>query len=67
MKDAAQSRNIRITVLDSFEDAEAEERQEWMALSRQERVALLESLRAQTYPNERDAPQGLQRILPVVD
>jgi len=54
-------------VFDSFEEAEAEERREWMALPRQQRMVLLESLRAQTYPDERNAPQGLQRILTVVD
>lgn len=60
-------RRLAFRVFNSFEEAEAMERQEWMEMPRQERMILLEALRAQTYPDERISPQGLQRVLTVVD
>ncbi len=56
-----------IQVFDSFEEAEAQERAEWMQMPRQERMVLLEQLRAQSYPDERSHPQGLQRVLAIID
>lgn len=61
------SRDAMIQVFDSFEDAEAVERAEWQAMPKEERMVLLEELREQTYPDEGAAPQGLQRVLTVVD
>ena len=57
----------QLMVFDSFEEAEAQERQEWMAMPRPERMMLLEQLREQTYPDASSAPQGLQRVLTIVD
>jgi hypothetical protein len=56
-----------LSVFDSFEQAEASERAEWMKMPPEERMRLLEELRSQFYPNERTATQGLQRVLAVVD
>ena len=56
-----------IQIFDTFEEAEVVERREWMAMPKVERMVLLEELRQQTYPDEADAPQGLQRVLTVVD
>lgn len=56
-------------VFGSSEDAEQEERREWLNMPREERMVLLEALRNFTYPdpNDRTSPQGLQRILAVVE
>lgn len=56
-----------LQIFDSFEEAELVERQEWMAMPREDRMILLEKLRKQTYPHERSAAQGLQRVLTVID
>jgi hypothetical protein len=53
-------------VFDSFEEAETNERQQWMSMTPEERMILLETLRQQSYPDEQSSPQGLQRILSVV-
>jgi hypothetical protein len=58
---------MTIEIFDSFEEAESAERAEWMARPQQERMILLEQLRSQTYPDARTHPQGLQRVLSVVD
>lgn len=56
-----------LQIFDTFEEVEAVERAEWMALSGNEKMILLEELRKQSYPNEPGTPQGLQRVLAVVD
>lgn len=61
----SEKRNLTFEVFDTFEDAEASERQAWMKMSHQERMILLEQLRQQSYPHERTSPQGLQRVLSV--
>ena len=53
-------------VFDTFAEAEKAEREEWMRMSHQERMILLEQLRRQSYPDERTTPHRLQRILSVV-
>jgi hypothetical protein len=58
---------VKLFVFDSFEQAEASERADWMIMPQQERMHLLEELRSQYYPDERTATQGLQRVLAVVD
>ncbi|MGE9266616.1 MAG: hypothetical protein ACQKBY_00860 [Verrucomicrobiales bacterium] len=54
-------------IFDTFEEAEKAERVQWPAIPPSERMILLENLGKQHYPDERSAPQGLQRILTIVD
>lgn len=50
------------TSFSSFQEADDADRQERWSMSRLERLALLEYLRRQMYPNGKSAPR-LQRIL----
>ena len=56
-----------LEVFESFEEAESHERREWLSMPREDCMILLETLRSQSYPDARTHPQGLQRILSVVD
>lgn len=53
-------------VFDSFAEAEAAEREEWMNMDHEERMILLETLRRAAYPDERVTPHRLQRVLSIV-
>ena len=65
-EETKEQRDLSIRIFDSFDEAEACERKEWMSMPRHQRMILLEELRSQTYPDERTTPQGLQRILTIV-
>jgi|LakMenE01Jun11ns_1017448.scaffolds.fasta_scaffold9497670_2 hypothetical protein len=56
-----------IQTFGSFEEAEAHNRMEWMERPKPDRMRLLEMLRKQIYPNDPGHPQGLQRVLTIVD
>ena len=53
-------------VFDTFAEAEKAEREEWMQMSHEERMILLEELRRQSYPDENITPHRLQRVLSIV-
>ena len=67
MSEAKKQQRGELQIFDSFEEIEAVERAEWMSLSGKEKMILLEDLRKQSYPNEPGTPQGLQRVLAVID
>ncbi|MBK1833288.1 hypothetical protein [Roseibacillus ishigakijimensis] len=67
MKSESSSSRGKLEVFDSFEEAKAVEREEWMAMTGRDKMTLLESLRKQTYPHERGTAQGLQRVFAIVD
>ena len=67
MSEAKRQPKTDLQIFDSFEEVEAAERAEWMSLSGKEKMILLENLRKQSYPNEPGTPQGLQRVLAIID
>lgn len=67
MEDQKIQNRGELQIFDTFEAAEEVEREEWMAMSGPEKMALLETLRQQSYPNEPGTSQGLQRIFAVID
>lgn len=67
MADQEIQKRYDLQIFDTFEEAKAVERAEWMAMAGKEKMTLLEDLRRQTYPNERGTTQGLQRVLAIID
>jgi hypothetical protein len=53
-----------IQVFDSFEEAEAADLEQWLAIPARERMMLGEALREEAFP---DHEPGLQRVLQVVE